>query len=129
MYFGEYLVHVFDWGQGFGTTYLEGVKVDATSIAGLNSIDTTNVIWRWALSGSEARSLFEAGSANHAGVASTPLPITLNTSSTNITVSWSAGILESASQLSGPWTPVPAAQTPSLTIIPGGAPQFFRAVQ
>jgi len=146
------LVHVFDWSLGYGTTYLDGVEVDATSIAGLNSIDTTNAInigsdatgayasagaanlddlsiWRRALSGDEARSIYEAGLTNHAAVASQPLPLGAARSSANVTVTWSAGILQSASQLMGSWTPVSGAQKPAYTNTPTGTTQFFRATQ
>ena len=148
------LVHVIDWGRGFGTTYLDGKQVDATSIASINaSIDfpalAINIgenpqdnyfspgaaylddlcIWRRALSGDEARSIYAAGVSNHVSVASLPQPITAAVSGGQLTLTWSAGILQSASSLTGPWTAVPGATTPSYTTPATASQQYYRAAQ
>jgi hypothetical protein len=149
------LVHVIDWGRGFGTTYLDGNQVDATSIASINaSIDFPNLainigenpqdnyfsspgaaylddlcVWRRALSAVEARSIYAAGVSNHVSVASLPQPVTAAVSSGQLTLTWSAGILQSAGSPIGPWTAVPGATPPSYTTPATASQQYYRVVQ
>ena len=148
----HHLVHSFDWVQGYGTTYLDGAQVDSTSISGIRTVDTTNIfnlgsdptgayfsagagnlddlsVWRRALSANEARALYAAGAGNHVGVASLPLPIKATVSGGQLTVTWSAGILQQASSLGGPWATVAGAITPSYTVAVSGPQQFYRAIQ
>jgi len=148
----HHLVHVFDWVQGFGTTYLDGNKVDATSIVGLRTVDQPNpitigqdptgaynsagaanlsdlAIWRRALSANEARSIYAAGISNHVSLASLPLPLAATVSSGQLHLTWSVGVLQQASSITGPWTTVTNATTPSYSVPVTGAIQFYRAQQ
>jgi hypothetical protein len=148
----HHLVHVFDWGQGYGTTYLDGAQVDSTYIDTLATVDNTNAItmgsdptgayfspgaanlddlciWRRALSANEARAIYEAGISNHVGVASAPQPITAQISGGQLTLTWSEGILQSAGSLAGPWTAVPNAAPPVYSTPATAAQQYYRAAQ
>jgi hypothetical protein len=148
----HHLVHVFDWGQGFGTTYLDGVQVDATSISGIRTVDNTNSItigqdptgayfsagagnlsdfsiWRRALSGNEVRTIYAAGVSNHVSVASLPLSIAASVSGGQLKLVWTVGVLQEASNVTGPWTTVPGATTPVYTVPATGAREFYRAKQ
>lgn len=148
----HHLAHVFDWGQGFGTTYLDGVEVDATDIQGIRTVDQTNsitigqdptgtytspgagnlsdfAIWRRALSGNEVRSIYEAGASNRVSIASQPLPLAAAVSGGQLRVRWFTGILQQAGSLTGPWTTVTNASTPAYTVPVTASRQFYRAVQ
>jgi len=148
----HHLAHVFDWGQGYGTTYLDGKQVDATSISGLRTVDQPNpitigqdptgayfsagagnlsdmAIWRRALSGNEVRSIYEAGVSNHVSLASLPLPLAASVSGGQLRLTWSVGVLQEASNVTGPWTNVPGATTPTYTVPVTGAREFYRAIQ
>jgi hypothetical protein len=151
----HHLVHIFDRTAGLGTTYLDGLEVNSTDISTIGNIDnvspTNNVnigqdptgayfsagaanlddlsIWRRALTGNEARALYEAGLNNHVGVATQPLPLTTTHTGLQVTVTWSAGILQSAPSLTGPWTAVTNAVTPTYTTKATTTMQYFRAIQ
>jgi len=60
---------------------------------------------------------------------SQPRPITATVSGNQLTVSWSAGTLQEATSLTGPWTPVPGASAPSYTVTMSGPQMFFRVKQ
>jgi len=149
------LVHTFD-RTGNGVTYLDGVIVNVTSIAGLGAgIDTGNVfnigqdpggsygesaveniddlgIWRRALSQYEAEAIYVVGS-KYGRSFDVPAPpsvtLTIQETGSSIVIGWSAGVLQSASSPKGPWTNVPGAVSPSYTVTPpaGGATVFYRA--
>ena len=62
------------------------------------------------------------------GYTGAPLPaLKISLTGGSVLVQWTAGILQSAPALSGPWSDVPGAATPSLTTPLTGSPQFFRA--
>jgi hypothetical protein len=52
--------------------------------------------------------------------------LTIHRSATNLTLGWSAGVLQEATSLGGPWSPVNGATAPSHTVTPSGAQKFYR---
>jgi hypothetical protein len=138
--------------HAYGTTYLGVAQMDATDIHGIRTVDDTNTvtigqdptgayasvgagnlsdfaIWRRALSGNEVRSIYEAGASNHLGIASQPLPLSATVSGGQLRITWFAGVLQQAGSLSGPWTLLTNATTPSYTVPVTASRQFYRAVQ
>lgn len=53
-------------------------------------------------------------------------PLTITYSAPNITLHWTAGILEQSSSLLGPWSDVPSASPPTYTVAASAAATFYR---
>src|SRR5262249_4422585 len=128
----HHLVHVFVRGAN-GTTYLDGVLVDVTSIASIGNIDTPGPInigqdptglyvetgsrdlddmgvWRRALTQSEAAQIYGAGqNAGRSFDTYGPVTITLGKVGSDHVIIWQAGTLLQADSLTGPWTTVSGA--------------------
>lgn len=149
------MVHTFD-RKGNGVTYLDGVIVDVSSIAGLGAgIDVGNDfnigqdptgtygesgveniddlgIWRRALTQYEAEAIYVVGS-KYGRSFDVPAPavvtLTIQQTGSSITIGWSTGALQSAPTAHGPWTNVPGATAPSYTFTPNGSTPvtFYRA--
>ena len=61
------------------------------------------------------------------GVAPPPgVRLTLQRSVTNLTLGWPEGVLQEATSLLGPWSPVNGAAPPSHTVTPSGPQRFYR---
>jgi len=52
--------------------------------------------------------------------------LTIQRSATNLTLGWSEGVLQEATSLTGPWTPVNGATAPSHTVTTSGPMKFYR---
>ncbi|MCX8109333.1 MAG: LamG domain-containing protein, partial [Verrucomicrobiae bacterium] len=58
-----------------------------------------------------------------------PPTLTITSSASGISVSWTGGTLESATNVNGPWSPVPGATKSPYNTTPSEAARFFRAKQ
>jgi Concanavalin A-like lectin/glucanases superfamily/Immunoglobulin I-set domain/Immunoglobulin domain len=146
----HHLIHTFDRAAMVGTTYLDGVKVDATTLAGLGDIDTPgpfNIgqdptgtygesgaadlddlgIWRRVLTPDEAYAIYQAG-ANAGASFDTYGPERLAAvhSGSDLLLIWQAGTLLESDSLNGPWTPVSGATAPSYRVPLGTGPKYYR---
>jgi hypothetical protein len=85
-------------------------------------------IWNRALSADELFGIYRTGLAGKnlaQAVAVRPISVSIQASGSQVTLHYSAGKLEWANQLTGPWTEVPAANPPSFTTTTGNN-TFFR---
>jgi hypothetical protein len=85
-------------------------------------------IWNRLLSAAEVSSIYATGT-NGQPLGSGTQPIELVPtllSAGHLQLSWSAGTLESAPELTGPWTPVAGATPPTYVATPGDANVFYR---
>jgi hypothetical protein len=146
----HHLLHSFDRAGGLGTTYLDGVEVDATSIASVGDVDTAgpfNIgqdptgaypepgtaavddlgIWRRALTATEAYAIWYAG-ANSGASFDTYGPVTMAAvkSGNNLLLIWQAGTLLESTKADGPWTPVVGATAPNYTVPIGTDSKFYK---
>jgi hypothetical protein len=83
-------------------------------------------VWLRALGSYDALSLYTAGTSGQSFDAYGPVSLTLQQSGSSLNLTWQAGTLQSATNLSGPWTPVSGAAAPSYTLTPGAGQAFFR---
>jgi hypothetical protein len=83
-------------------------------------------VWLRAFGSYDALSLYTAGASGQSFDAYGPVSITLQQSGSSLNLTWQAGTLQSATNLSGPWTPVDGAAAPSYTLTPGAGQAFFR---
>jgi hypothetical protein len=148
----HHLVHTFD-RTGDGTTYLDGVKVNATSIAnaatwdlrtgtdwnigqaggyyaegGLFTMDDLG-IWRRVLNDYEAEAIYVVGQNYGRSFDTTAPPavtMQIQLTANGVVISWSSGTLESADNVAGPWSTVTGANPPSVTVSPAGGAKFYR---
>lgn len=148
----HHLVFIVD-RTGDVSTYSDGVKVHAKSIAGLQfNLDTglsVNIgqgaygdykvaavcemddlgVWRRPLTHYEAQAIYVVGSQfGRSFDTEGPPTVTVNIELApgGATLRWSSGTLESADELTGTWTTVPGANPPSYTVAPTGSRKFFR---
>ncbi len=144
------LVFTFDRTNN-GITYLDGVQVDATSIANVGNIDTGGPIvigqdptglypepgsadiddlgvWRRALTPAEALAIYYAGLNGTSFDTYGPVPVKLVSSSAagKLVLKWPVGILLESTSITGPWTPVAGATAPNFTVTPGPGSKFYR---
>jgi hypothetical protein len=143
------LVHSFT-RTGNGVTYLDGVRVNSTSVVGVGDIDSQldfNIgqdgsglypeegsadiddlgIWRRALTQAEAQGIYLVGQGfGRSFDTFGPVSVSINRAGTDIEVIWQAGTLLQADTLSGPWTPVGGATAPYYKFTPGAGNKFFR---
>jgi len=137
------------------TFYLDGVQVEVKSVAALGSVDDSGSglgigqdptggyvgfngptamyaiddvgIWSRALSATEAESIYYTGQAGTSFDTFGPESLALIQSTGGVwQIIWQAGTLESASTLTGPWTPVAGATAPLYTFTPGAGNLFYR---
>ena len=135
------------------TTYVDGEKVHAKSIAGLEFNPDTGLpinigqgansdyavggvfemddlgVWRRALSEFEAQAIYVVGNGyGRSFDTEGPATVTLGCERTaaGIVLTWSAGILESADNINGAWTPVPGVSAPTCTVNPTEIHKFYR---
>jgi hypothetical protein len=83
-------------------------------------------VWQRALGSYDALSLYTAGASGQSFDVSGPVTITLQQSGSSLQIIWQAGTLQSATNVSGPWTTVGGAAAPYYTITPGTGQMFFR---
>lgn len=148
----HHLVHVFD-RTGDATTFLDGVKVHAMSIAtaagwDLNTGNPWNIgqasgtyaeagsfrmddlgIWRRVLSDYDAQSIYIVGQNHGRSFDSTAPPevrLSIGRTEGALRLEWSTGTLEAAPSVSGPWSAVAGANPPSHTVQPTEAAGFYR---
>ncbi len=148
----HHLVHIFD-RTGDGTTYLDGVKVNATSIATAVSWDLRTAltwtigqaggsyaepgtaqiddlgIWRSVLTDYDAQAIYIVGQdygRSFDTTAPTQVTMQIQKSGSNVVIEWSNGTLESADAVTGPWSTVTGASAPSYTATPAGGAKFYR---
>jgi hypothetical protein len=106
-------------GQGANGDYAVGGSFELDDLG----------IWRHALSKYEAEAIYVVGNGHGRSFDTEgPATITLACQSTvaGLVLTWSAGTLESADTLAGPWTAVAGASAPSYTAPMSGACKFFR---
>lgn len=147
----HHLVHVFD-RTADGTTYLDGVKVNAFSIvtaadwnldsgfpwnigqasgtypeAGTFEMDDLG-IWRRTLNRYEAESIYVVGNLGRSFDTEGPaeVKITFQVTGGNLVLGWTSGTLESADEVTGSWSPVTGASAPSHPVTPNAARKFYR---
>ncbi len=147
------IVIVFDRKTGMGSTFVDGAKADARSIAAVGNLitgytltlgqDPTGTygvagafdlddlgIWRRALSDYEAASIYAAAqSSNESFDVYGPVKVYVNHVGGNVDVSWQAGTLLQSTSVTGPFTPVGGAQPPFYRTTPTGTTQFYRVQQ
>lgn len=148
----HHLVFVVD-RAGDVTVYMDGTPAHRKPIAGLQFNPDTGMpinigqgaygdytvggsfelddlgIWRRALSKYEAEAIYVVGNGHGRSFDTEgPATVTLACQSTvaGLVLTWSAGTLESADTLAGPWTAVAGASAPSYTAPMSGACKFFR---
>jgi len=96
------------------------IGVDPTSVnRHFNGWIDEVAIWNRALSSAEITTLFQAGMGGD-------LEITIAREGSNVTISWPAGTLQSASEINGTWTDVTSV-SPYTTTVTEPKAMFFRA--
>jgi hypothetical protein len=83
-------------------------------------------VWRRALTPLEAASIYMAGISNQVSFTGASATLSINVMSSSQLQLTYPGSLQSATNLSGPWSSVPGATSP-FTVSPTGANMFFRA--
>ena len=91
--------------------------------SGSGDIDDLGV-WRKALTPLEAASIYMAAISNHLSYVGAPITLTMEKTGSNLKLSWPAGTLQSADDVTGPYTDV----TPKspLTVSPTASKKFYR---
>ena len=147
------LVHSFT-RTGLGVTYLDGVQVDARSIAaaavGFDSGATVNIgqdptglyavsgaadiddlgVWHRALNAYEAQTLYTVGQTYSRSFDSYgPVVLRFQPTAGGLALIWQAGTLLQADSLSGPWSPVSGATAPYYVAPTSSAHKFYRVAE
>lgn len=146
------LVYTIDRTNGVSSAYIDGKFITSKSIVGLGTLANGNdifigqdptgayatagqfdlddvAIWRRVLDRASSESVYFAGVAGRSiDVAGpTPVGLTINISGSNLVIGFSAGILQSAASLSGPWTDVAGASSPTYTTpLPASGNKYYR---
>ncbi|WP_341849390.1 LamG-like jellyroll fold domain-containing protein [Pedosphaera parvula] len=143
----HHVVHTFD-RNGYGLTYVDGIRVDGRPIVGAGDLNTgqpTNIgqdptgtyaetgeadiddfgVWQRVLSPMEISAMYVGGSINGVSFASAPVKMTLQPLGNQLQIVWPAGLLQAADQVTGPYTDVTAATSP-YTVTPAAAKKFYR---
>jgi Concanavalin A-like lectin/glucanases superfamily len=148
----HHLVHTFD-RTGNGLTYLDGVLVDTTSVAGAGDVTTTfpiNIgqdptgtyqqsgsadlddlaVWQRVLTPYDAYAVYYVASQFGKSFDTYgPVKLSINPAGSDIEVIWQAGTLLQADTPNAPanqWTPVPGATAPYKKITPGPGAKFYK---
>jgi hypothetical protein len=140
----------FDRSSAKANTYIDGALVDTRSISAVGSVDlgtgvfigqdptgaygvdgTYSVddvgIWRRALNGYEALSVYNAGqNSNESFDVPGPVKLSIYQVGTNVDVAWQAGVLYQGPSVTGPWTVVSNAVAPFYRTTATGTAKFFR---
>jgi hypothetical protein len=148
------IVVVFNRTSQMASSWVDGVKVNARSIATVGSlIDTGELltigndptgmygvsgwfnlddlgIWGRPLNDYEALSIYAAGQANESFNVFGPVKVGIQvTDATNMDLSWQAGTLQQSTNVSGPYSPVTGATAPFYRTNASGSAMFFRVKQ
>jgi len=143
----------FDRSAGTASSYVDGVLVDTRSIAGIGNLDTGNGIflgqdptgfygviaaydvddvgiWRRALNNYDALSIYNAAQNAHESFdVYGPVKVNASMVGSNFDVSWQAGTLLQATNVTGPYSPVAGAVAPFYRTTATGTARFFRVLQ
>ena len=146
----HHLAVTFDATNAVGTTYLDGLLVQTTSLTGLGNFDSGNAatvgqastgvypepgsasiddlaVWRTVLTPLAVCNIYGAGVNAGASFDTLGQPkLGLVKSGNNLLFLWQGGTLLEASSLSGPWSPVPGATAPMATLTLGPGQKFYR---
>jgi hypothetical protein len=145
----HHLVHTYS-RTGNGITYLDGVQVDSRSVASVTDMSNNNPaiigqdptgqyaengsadiddlgVFRRALSPLEARGLFVAATNGASFLDITPT-IKTGPGANQVTITWNAGTLQQADEVTGPYTDVPGppANPLIITLTPSTTLKFYR---
>jgi hypothetical protein len=149
----HHLVHTFDRQSGQNVNYLDGRvvafnKQAGSSVAAAENIDTGNpltigqtwtgaygeagsgaiddlLVFKKVLTPLEAASIYMAGISNGLSVVSAPFSLTSTRTGNTLTLTWDVGVLQQATNVTGPYTDVPGASSP-LTVVPSGQGKYYR---
>jgi len=150
----HHLVHTFDRAGAVatGVTYLDGVQVDARSVAAAGNIDSGNMVnigqdptgvyaesgtaelddlgvWRRVLNGYEALSIYTAGQQSGSSFdTGGPIQLTVQRNGNDLELIWQAGVLCESTEVSGTYTPVSGATPPYFKVTPDVARKFYRVL-
>lgn len=113
------------WNLDTGMTWSIGQAGGSYGETAAFDIDDMG-IWRRALSGYEALSIYNAALAGRSFDVQGPVNLYLNYSGGNFDLSWQTGTLLQSTTVQGPWTPVPGATAPFYRTTPAGAAMFYR---
>jgi hypothetical protein len=134
--------------KGLVTTYLDGYAVDAELFARIDNLDEAATligqtpvgsnsseadlddvsVWQRVLSSVEVGAIYTAGNTYGAGVASAPVFIEIQSTGSTDQLIWSGGILQSAKDVTGPYTDVSGATSP-YSLAPTADRKFYRLRQ
>jgi len=138
--------------SGRANAYLDGAAVSTRDISTLGSIDNNNYwpisvgqdptglypeaaaikvddigIWRKALTSLELASIASAGRVGGNSFDTVgPIPLSITPIGGNLVISYGAGTLLEAANVTGPYTPVVGAAAPQYSTSPSGAAKFYR---
>lgn len=151
----HHVVHIVDRSADV-TTWVDGVKVHAKSIAGIDfNLDTGLAvvigqdangtyaeagsfemddlgIWRRALTDFEAQAIHVVGSQFNRSFDVAPpteVVVTVSVLDGNLILGWTSGTLQGTPTINGPWNAVPGATAPSASVTPTDDQRFFRVIQ
>jgi hypothetical protein len=112
------------------TNQVPPIVLDATPNNLLGSLDDVG-IWNRALTADEVSKIYAAGQAGNplSSVVETPPAsggtLTVGSAGGKVTITWTAGTLQTAASVTGPWTDQPSATSP-LTESPSDKVKFYR---
>jgi hypothetical protein len=102
-----------------------GIYTGANAAGGY-TIDDVG-IWRRALTPSDVQSIYAAGATGNGFDTFGPVQLASKWTSTGqLQISWQQGTLQSATNLTGPWTAVTGATAPVYVVAPTNSQQFYR---
>jgi hypothetical protein len=102
------------------------LEYNGANAAGGYSVDDVG-IWRRALTTTEVAGIYAAGTNGSSFDTYGPVLLTTKLTGANqLQITWQEGRLESASSLTGPWTPVAGVTAPSYVVTPTNSQQFYR---
>jgi hypothetical protein len=113
------------WNLDTGMTWAIGQAGGSYGETAAFDIDDMG-IWRRALSGYEALSIYNAAQAGRSFDVKGPVNLYLNSGGGNFDLSWQTGTLLQSTTVQGPWTPVPGATASFYRTTPAGAAMFYR---
>ncbi len=146
----HHLAFTFDRSAAVGTAYLDGLQVQANSLAGLGNFDSgfpatigqdptglytvpgsadidDLAVWQAVLTPLEVCTIYGAGANVGASFDTAGEPkLGFIRAGKNLLFLWQGGTLLQASSLSGPWSPVSGATAPTATVTPGSGNKFYR---
>jgi hypothetical protein len=111
------------WAIGAGNNYYSDSVTGAYFDGAIDNV----AIYDYALTPGMIGQHYQVGLTGR-GTNSTPAELTIQTSSTNIVVSWNYGFLQQAPAVTGPWTYVAGAASPcTIAVTNSASALYFRA--